>query len=67
MSSIGIIIIPFCIKFGLFKKILRSSSFSHFFLKFSFLIYIQMASKYLKYKSDPFKSTPGVKSYGVKN
>ena len=26
-----------------------------------------MASKYLKYKSDPFKSTPGVKSYGVKN
>ena len=37
------IIIPFSIKFGTFKKILRLPSFSHF-LKFWSLIYIQIAS-----------------------
>ena len=56
-TSIWIIIL-FRIRFGSFKiEIVIIFSF----LKFWFLIlYVQIASKYLKYRSDLFKSTPGI-------
>ena len=47
------------------EKIEIGLIFSYF--KFWFLIYIQIASKCLKLRSDPFQSTPGIKYSSVKN
>ena len=66
MSSLGIII-PFCVKLGSFKKRSRSSSFLHLFLILILNIYIQIASKYLKYRFDPFWSTQEIKYSGLRN